>query len=158
MVSAIDMEQRWVFTIKSQDRAGVLTAATAVFSNRGVSLESILGGGSFLTGAESGRFVLCFRATQRKQELLVRTLERLSSVEQVTVYPYFSSQVRAVAIVRLAEAVELKSDRVQVDPIDSSPEGHILLLSGSTSVVEQLIETFKSQNVLLDAAVSVVAV
>ncbi|MGF1482481.1 MAG: hypothetical protein ACFB4I_23895 [Cyanophyceae cyanobacterium] len=152
------MEQRWVFTIKSQDRAGVLTAATAVFSHRGVSLETIFGGGGTLVEVESGRFVLCFRATQRKQELLLRTLERLASVEQVAVHPYSSSQVRAIAIVRLAEAIEFERDGVQVDRIDSGSPERILLLSGSTSAIEQLIATFKSQNVLLDAAVSIVAV
>ena len=149
--------ERWVFVIKSQDQPGVLTTATAVFSNRGVSLETILGSGGGITGTEGGRFVLSFRASQRQQELLLRTLERLSAVKQVLVYPYTSPQLRAIAVVRL-EGIEIAAKNLQVDVIDSDSQSQTLLLTGNTATVEQMIEQFKAQNRLLDVAISIVAI
>jgi len=40
-----DAQQRWVFVVRALNRPGTVTAAAAVFSNRGVSLEGILGSG-----------------------------------------------------------------------------------------------------------------
>ena len=150
--------ERWVFVIKSLDQPGVLTTATAVFSNRGVSLETILGSGGGITGTEGGRFVLSFRASQRQQELLLRTLERLSAVKQVQVYPYTSPQLRAIAVVRLVQGMEVNAKDVQVDVIDADSQSQTLLLTGSTATVEQMVEQFKAQNRLLDVALSIVAV
>ena len=150
--------ERWVFVIKSQDQPGVLTTATSVFSNRGVSLETILGSGGSVTGTEEGRFVLSFRASKRQQELLLRTLERLSAVKQVQVYPYTSPQLRAIAVVRLAQGMEVTAKDVQVEVIDADSQSQTLLLTGSTSIVEQMVEQFQSQNRLLDVALSIVAV
>ena len=149
--------ERWVFVIKSQDQPGVLTTATAVFSNRGVSLETILGSGGGITGTEGGRFVLSFRASKRQQELLLRTLERLSAVKQVQVYPYTSPQLRAIAVVRL-EGIEIAAKNLQVDVIDSDSQSQTLLLTGNTATVEQMVEQFKAQNRLLDVAISIVAI
>ncbi len=67
-------EQRWVFVVKALDQPGTLTAAASVFSNRGISLEAVLGSGIASTVIEDGRLILSFRATKRKQEMLLRAL------------------------------------------------------------------------------------
>lgn len=150
--------ERWVFAIKSQDRPGVLTAAAAVFSHRGVSLETILGSGGAATGTEEGRVMLSFRASKRQQEMLLRIIERLATVEQVQAYPYNSPQVRAIAVLRLAQAMKPEAKNVQIEIIQADSQSQTLLLTGSTSVVEEMLQQFKVQGVLLDVAVSVMAV
>ena len=61
--------QRWVFVVRALDKPGTLTATAVVFSNRGVSLESILASGIAPTTLEEGRLILIFRATPEKKRV-----------------------------------------------------------------------------------------
>jgi acetolactate synthase small subunit len=145
-------EQRWVFVVRALDQPGTLTAAASVFSNRGVSLEAILGSGIAATAIEEGRLILSFRATERKQEMLLRALERLSSVLQVTSYLYDDPKLRAIAIAKVSslQDISFDSEAIVVETIATSPDGLRLLLTGSTVAVEQVIQTLRQASVLLD--------
>ncbi len=153
-------EQRWVFVIKAQDKPGALTAAASVFSTRGVSLDTIAGGQMTGTGVDGGRIVLSFRATQRKQDMLLRVVERLSAVLQVDCYPYSSPELRAIAIVQVSTAADpdWETIDVQTEIISENNDSRRMLLTGSTSAVEQRVEMLREQNALLDVAMSVMAV
>ncbi|HEY9643806.1 MAG TPA: hypothetical protein V6C57_25170 [Coleofasciculaceae cyanobacterium] len=145
-------EQRWVFVVKALDRPGSLTAVASVFSNRGISLEAILGSGIAATTLEEGRLILSFRATERKKEMLLSALERLSSVLQVTGYPYDDPRLRAIAIAKVSSLQDILFDpeAIQVETIATSPDGLRLLLTGSTLAVEQVIHRLRQEAVLLD--------
>lgn len=152
-------EVRWVFAIKAQDKPGALTAAAGVFSNRGVSLETILGSGISLTGTSS-RIVLSFRATERKKNMLLRAMERLAAVLQVECYTYESPELRAIAVVRVAaeSGVDWDAAEVQTEVVSQGNGSQTLLLTGETLVVEQVIERLRDRDALLDVVVSVMAV
>lgn len=146
-------EQRWVFVVKALDQPGTLAAAASVFSNRGVSLEAILGSGIASTAIEDGRLILSFRATERKKEMLLRALERLASVLQVKDYPYADANLRAIAIAKVSSLKNILLDldtAVQTETISQTAEEQVLLLTGSTSAVEQVIQALRQQSVLLD--------
>lgn len=155
-------EQRWVFAIKAQDKPGALTATAGVFSNRGISLETTLCSGMTLASRDrdGGRIVLSFRATQRRKDMLLRTVERLSAVLQVDCYPYSSPQIRAIAVVRVSSTAgsDGETPDVQAEIISEGNESQTMLLSGSTLAVEQFVETLRERNVLLDVTMSVMAV
>jgi acetolactate synthase small subunit len=152
-------EERWVFVIKAQDKPGALTAAAGVFSNRGVSLETILGSGITLAGTDGGRIVLSFRATEYKKDMLLRVLERLSAVQQVNCYIYSSPELRAIAVVRVSGTdTAWETSDVQTEIVSQSEDSRTMLLTGVTPAVEQVIETLREHNALLDVAMSVMAV
>jgi len=153
-------EQRWVFVIKAQDQPGALTAAAGVFSNRGVSLETILGSGMNSTSIGVGRFVLSFRAAERKKDMLLRVVERLSTVIQVDCYHYSSSVLRAIAVVRVSSATDInwEASDVQMEIVSKDTDSQTMLLTGGTPAVEQWVETLRERNTLLDVAMSVMAV
>jgi len=151
-------EQRWVFVVRAIDQPGTLTAAASVFSNRGISLEAILGSGIASTAIEEGRLILSFRATKRKKEMLLRALERLSSVLQVTDYSYDDPRLRTIAIAKVSnlENIWLDSEVIQVETIATSPDGLRLLLTGNTLAVEQGIQMLRQEGVLLDLVTAVI--
>ena len=153
-------EQRWVFVVKCVDRPGVLTAAASVFSNRGVSLEAILSSGIAATSIETGRLILSFRATDRKKEMLLRALGRLSSVLQVDHYPYDDPALRSIALAKVSSpaAIEFSSDRVQVEKISETAEGSLLLLTGDPVAVESVLKTLRQQSLLLDLVTAAIAI
>ncbi|MBI4785022.1 MAG: hypothetical protein HY785_27520 [Oscillatoriophycideae cyanobacterium NC_groundwater_1537_Pr4_S-0.65um_50_18] len=145
-------EQRWVFVVKALDQPGTLTAAASVFSNRGISLEAVLGSGIASTVIEEGRLILSFRATERKQDMLLRALERLSSVLQVTSYLYDDPRLRTIAIAKVSslQDISFDPDLIQMETIATSPNSLRLLLTGSTLAVEQVVQTLRQASVLLD--------
>ena len=153
-------EQRWVFVVKCLDRPGVLTAVTSVFSNRGVSLETILSSGIAATSLETGRLILSFRATDRKKEMLLRALGRLSSVLQVDHYLYDDPALRSIALAKVSSptAIEFSSDLVQMETISETPEGALLLLTGNPIAVESLLNTLRQQSLLLDLVAAAIAI
>jgi acetolactate synthase small subunit len=153
-------EQRWVFVVKCVDRPGVLTAAASVFSNRGVSLEAILSSGIAATSIETGRLILSFRATDRKKEMLLRALGRLSSVLQVDHYLYDDPALRSIALAKVSSptAIEFSSDRVQVEKISETAEGSLLLLTGDPVAVESVLKTLRQQSLLLDLVTAAIAI
>lgn len=153
-------EQRWVFVVRALDKPGTLTAVAAVFSNRGVSLESILGSGIAMTTIENGRLILRFSATEARQILLRRALERLSSVTRVKVYPYEDDRLRAIAVAKLSPEASLARLPVAVEheAIAQSDRHQIVLFSGKTTAVDTAIAQLRQANQLEDVVMSSITV
>jgi len=151
--------QRWVFVVRALDKPGTLTATAVVFSNRGVSLESILASGIAPTTLEEGRLILIFRATPEKKELLHRTLERLSIIFRVDVYPYDDDRLRAIAVAKLHQEMAIApNDHYSVEQIAQTASGHIVMLTGPPSIVETAIAELRDQGNLQDIVMSYITV
>ncbi|MGB3297342.1 MAG: hypothetical protein WBA76_03655 [Phormidesmis sp.] len=152
--------QRWVFVVRAINKPGSLTAAASVFSNRGVSLESILGSGIDTTTEEDGRMLFSFRATQKKQDLLKRSLERLPSITQVAAYAYEDKRLRAIAVARLLPNARVNNDAedLYVETISRNEASSLLLLSGGTMAVEEAIAHFRARQQLKDVVMSAITV
>lgn len=153
------VDQRWVFVVRALDKPGTLTATAAAFSNRGVSLESILASGIAPTTLEDGRLILIFRATPKKKELLQRTLERLSIIFQVEAYTYDDERLRAIAVAKLNRAVAIAAnENFFVENIAQTESGHIVMLTGPPSMVENAISELRRQGDLKDVVMSYITV
>ncbi|ASC69586.1 hypothetical protein XM38_005130 [Halomicronema hongdechloris C2206] len=152
--------QRWVFVVRALDHPGTLTAAAAVFSQRGVSLEGILGSGITPTTPEDGRLILTFRATEKKQALLHRTLERLSSIFQVDAYTYDDERLRAIAVAKLSLDAALTSDgdNVSVETIRQTTTDQMVMVTGTPLAVEEAIEHCRHHEQLQDVVMSYITV
>ena len=152
-------EQRWVFVVRALDRPGTLTATAAVFSNRGVSLESILASGIAPTTLENGRLILIFRATEAKQALLQRTLERLSIIFQVDAYTYDDDRLRAIAVAKLSSAAAIAPTAdYSAETIATTAAGRSVMLTGAPAVIETAISHLREQDSLQDVVVSYITV
>ncbi len=95
-------EPRWVAFVHGADRTGTLTALAGVFSTRGVSFESLT---TSQVGGGVGLIVVTFVATERRQRLLTRTVERLAAVRSVQVRAADDPGVRAAGVVHLPAGV-----------------------------------------------------
>lgn len=152
--------QRWVFVVRAINKPGSLTAAAAVFSNRGVSLEGILGSGIDTATEEDGRMLFSFHATEQKQDLLKRSLERLPSITQVAAYPYEDKRLRAIAVARLLPNARVNNDAedLYIETISRGEASSLLLLSGGTMAVEDAIAHFRAHEQLEDVVMSAITV
>jgi acetolactate synthase small subunit len=154
------VNQRWVFVVRALDRPGTLTAAAAVFSNRGVSLEGILGSGIAPNTVENGRLLFSFRATEPKQALLKKALERLSSVFQVEAYHYDDERLRAIAVAKLSQSAKLTQDDEGyfVETIAQTACDRVVMLTGSPRAVDDAVAQFRQQGHLKDVVMTYIAV
>ncbi|MFK8183432.1 MAG: hypothetical protein AB8B99_08655 [Phormidesmis sp.] len=152
--------RRWIFVAQALNQSGTLTAAASVFSNRGVSLEGILGSGIDTATAEDGRLLFSFRATEEKMGLLKRSLQRLPSIFKVTAYPYEDERLRAIAIAKLIPTADLKlhSQGLSTETILTEETSVLLFISGKTEAVETAIAHFRSQQQLQDVVMSTITV
>ena len=152
--------QRWVFVVQSLNKPGTLTAAAAVFSNRGVSLEGVLGSGIDSTTVDGGRILFCFRATEPKQAMLKRAIERLSSIFQVDAYAYEDERLRVIAVAKLTPEARVGNDseELYVETISRDSAASLLLLSGRATAVEAAIADFREQQQLQDVVISAITV
>ncbi|MGV8966309.1 MAG: hypothetical protein ACOH2F_08515 [Cellulomonas sp.] len=75
---------------------------TSVFSTRGVSFVSLATGA---VDGDVGTIAVTFRASPRRQQLLVRTVERLSVIGSVEVRSPADPAVRAAGVVRMPVGV-----------------------------------------------------
>ncbi len=151
--------QRWVFVVQALDKPGTLTAAAAVFSNRGVSLEGILGSGIAPMTAEGGRLVISFCATEHKQKLLRRALERLSSIFHVAVYTNDDERLRAIAVAKLGPHTAIKPIAdYQIETILQTDTERVVMLTGLPTDVDAALDYFRQQQQLLDVVTSYITV
>lgn len=152
--------QRWVFVVRALDKPGTLTAAAAVFSNRGVSLEGVVGSGIAPTTAADGRLIFCFYATEQKQVLLYRALERLSTIFQVDVYTYDDKRLRAIAVAKLSPTAKIASDddEYTIETIAKTKTERTVMLTGTPLAVEDAIAQFRQQDQLNDVVMSYITV
>lgn len=151
--------RRWIFVIRLWDRPGALAAMASVFSDRGISLESIVGHGA---AVESGKgiIVVSFTATDRKKQMALRALERLSRVISVSEYTYESPNLRKTALVHLRRGFPanlLKSQGVVSELIGSDSENEIFLLAGLPATLDEVLERLEESKVLVDSVYSVIA-
>lgn len=102
VVAAPDGTEAWVVLVRGEDRPGTLTAVTGVFSDRGVSFDSLATGG---VDGDVGTIAVTFRATPRRQAVLVRTVARLAAVRDVLVRRADDPAVRAAGVVRMPAGV-----------------------------------------------------
>lgn len=94
-------KKHWVFRVDVADRAGALTSIASAFSNRGISIETVVGHGTAFPGAGGGAVVVTFWCSEAEKDEIVRVVGRLSKVRSLEEHPYESESLRKSALVRV---------------------------------------------------------
>lgn len=155
--------QTWLFIVRVQDKPGVLTRMASVFSNRGVSLDSITGHGAL--GNILGTLIITLRATEKKKNELERTLRRVNDITSVMVYDYNHAHLRKSSLVCLkAGFEEMKKkwidwqEETGLELVKSGEGDSVYLITGKPITVDALVEKLIKEELLLDIVSSTIAV
>jgi len=144
-------DDRWVVLVHGADRPGTLTALTSVFSTRGVSFESLATGA---VDGDVGTIAVTFRASLRRQQMLVRTVERLSVIRSVEVRSADDPAVRAAGVVRMPDGVDFAPPSgTAVRWSGDASAGQPVLVEGSLHDVSVVVEHARAQGAALTATV-----
>lgn len=154
--------RRWVFMLRLSSRAGVLSALTAVFADRGVSIET-LNAHDASAGGPLGSAVLTFAATAAKKDYLARLLRRLSVVTDVAEYRYEdAAHARKSVTARVTlSGADLRAglpSLVLCDVIVESPGETTALLLGPPPLLDHVLSSLDERGLLQSSDASVVVV
>lgn len=154
--------RRWVFLLRLRSRAGVLSALTAIFADRGVSIET-LNAHDAGVGGPLGSAVLTFAATAAKKDYLARLLGRLSVVTEVTEYRYEDAahtrkSVTARVGISEADLRALLPPTVMCDVISEAPGQTVVLLLGPPPLVDHVLLLLEQRQLLQAGDASMIVV
>ena len=159
---ADDQQKRhWVFRVHLADRAGALTSIASAFSNRGISIETVVGHGAAYTASHDGALVATVWCTEEQKDEIVRVVRRLSKVLSLEEHPYDSESLRKSAIVRVTRRlvprdVAGRETFLTCEPMRDDRGVFTYFLAGSPSELDPILARLGDEGVLEDIVYSVV--
>jgi len=160
-------KRRWLFALKVRDRPGTVTAVASVFSNRGVSMQMLLGSTLHAVAADAiDLLVVCEAAEPRRKELH-RTLGRLANVVAIACHPFDSPKLRAVALAHVDPRVAARGaglaevateESVAFAPVLCDDDHETWTLMAPPAQVERCLERLREAGALLDVTMTVIPV
>jgi acetolactate synthase small subunit len=154
-------EKHWVFRVHVADRAGALTSIASAFSNRGISIETVVGHGATYTTVHDGAVVVTFWCTEEEKNHIVRVVSRLAKVLYLEEYPYDSERLRKSALVHVSRRlrprdVAGRETFLTCELMGEERDVFTYFLAGSPSELDPILARFAKQKILLDIVYSVV--
>ena len=154
-------KKHWVFRVGVADRAGALTSIASAFSNRGISVETVVGHGTAYPGAPGGAVVATFWCSESEKDAIVRVVARLSKVTSLEEHPYESGSLRKSALVRVARPlappdVAGRETFLTCELVKSERGTFTYFLAGSPSELDPVLARFVDQGILTDIVYSVI--
>ena len=155
--------EKWIFSLKLRNSAGVLSALTALFADRGVSIESLSAQGGGAAGAAQGTAVLTFAASEARKSHLARLLERLASVQEVTEYRYDDAgHARKSTLARVTMPAEDLKARLPAailcDVVSEAEDQTLALLLGPPPALDSLLAELAAEDAISEMDSTVIVV
>jgi hypothetical protein len=154
-------KKHWVFRVGVADRAGALTSIASAFSNRGISIETVVGHGTAYPGAPGGAVVATFWCSESEKDAIVRVVGRLSKVTTLEEHPYESESLRKSALVRVTRRltppdVAGREAFLTCELMREERGTSTYFLAGSPSELDPVLARFVEQGILADIVYSVI--
>ena len=154
-------KHHWVFRAHVLDRAGALTSIASAFSNRGISIDTVVGHGFEERAGVDGSVVLTFHCTEQEKNIMVRKVKRLSKVKHLEEHPYDSQSLRKSAIIganRRLTPRDVAGDEsfLTCELVHEDSSGWTYFLAGSPSELDQVLGRLETDGAVTDIVYSVV--
>jgi len=153
-------KKQWVFHVRVADRAGALTSIASAFSNRGISIETVVGHGAAHTATHDGAVVATLWCTEAEKEQIVRVVRRLSKVISLEEHPYDSDSLRKSALVHVARRltprdVAGRQTFLTCELMKEDRGTFTYFLAGSPNELDPVLARFAQEGILSDIVYSV---
>jgi hypothetical protein len=154
-------KKHWVFRVGVADRAGALTSIASAFSNRGLSIETVVGHGTAYPGAPGGAVFATFWCTEEEKNEIVRVVGRLSKVTSLEEHPYESESLRKSALVRVTRRlappdVAGRAAFLTCELVREDRGVFTYFLAGSPCELDPVLARFAKEEILKDIVYSVI--
>jgi len=155
------VKKHWVFRVRVADRAGALTSIASAFSNRSVSIDTVVGHGGDHTPTHDGTIVVTFWCTEQEKDEMVRVCRRLSKVASLEEHAYDSESLRKSILVHVTRRltprdVAGRETFLTCELMKEERGGCAYFLAGSPSELDPVIASMVDEGILNDIVYSVV--
>lgn len=154
--------QHWFLRVWVHDRAGALTSIASAVSNRGVSIDSVIGHGADKSAGFAGTVLLTFRCNEDEKNAIKRVIRRLSKIKKVEERPYLSENLRKSAVVKVKRElypkdVAGKTRFLTCELMKKDSTGWSYFLAGSPNQIDPVLRKLEKAGLCLDLAYSITA-
>lgn len=154
-------KKHWVFRVHVADRAGALTSIASAFSNRGISIDTVVGHGHALTTSRDGTVVVTFWCTESEKDAIFRIVRRLSKVLSLEEHAYDSEMLRKSAIIAVKRRlvprdVAGRETFLTCELVKEERGVYTYFVAGSPSELDPVLERLIGEGMLTDIVYSVV--
>ena len=161
MATNEEQKKHWVFRVHLADRAGALTSIASAFSNRGISIDTVVGHGASAATRGDGDVVVTFWCTESGKDAIVRIVRRLSKITGLEEHPYDSEILRKSAIVHVTRKltpvdVAGRDTFLTCELIRKDNDAFLYFLAGSPSELDPILNRLGEEDILTDIVYSVV--
>jgi acetolactate synthase small subunit len=155
-------EQHWFFRIWVYDRAGALTSIASAFSNRSISLDSVVGHGSDKSSGCAGTVLVTFTCDEDEKEAIKRVIRRLSKIKKVEEHPYLGDNLRKTCVVKIKRKlapmdVAGETTFLTCELMHHDSTGWTYFLGGSPAQLDPVVHKLKKAAMLVDQVYSITA-
>ena len=154
------MEKKFVLAVYVDNKAGVLTRVSAMFTRRGFNIEAITSGETDIP--EYSRITITMNGDEYVKEQLINQLKKLHVVKKVMVLDD-DPIMRELMLIKVHNKVKDRSDIMtavdvfRANVIDYSPEAMCIEVTGSPSKMDAFIKLMQPFGILEMCRTGIVA-
>lgn len=155
-------ERHWFFRIWVYDRAGALTSIASAFSNRGISLDSVVGHGADKAAGCDGTVLVTFTCSEDEKDAIKRVVKRLSKIKRVEEHRYLADYLRKTVVVKVSRKlrpldVAGENAFLTCEEMHHDSTGWTYFLGGSPSQLDPILRKLERDSLLLDQVFAITA-
>ena len=154
------MESKFVIAVYVDNKAGVLTRVTAMFTRRGFNIDELTVGET--ENPECSRITIAMKGDVYAKEQLISQLKKMLVVKKVAVLEEEPIK-RELMLIKVSNKAEYRSDIMtavdvfRASVIDYSPEGMCIEVTGSPSKIDAFVKLMQPFGILEMCRTGIVA-
>ena len=154
------MESKFVIAVYVDNKAGVLTRVTAMFTRRGFNIDALTVGET--ENPECSRITIAMKGDMYAKEQLISQLKKMLVVKKVAVLEEEPIK-RELMLIKISNKTEFRSDIMtavdvfRASVIDYSPEGMCIEVTGSPSKIDAFVKLMQPFGILEMCRTGIVA-
>ena len=156
----MDKQKKFVIAVYVENKAGVLTRVSGMFTRRGFNIDALTVGET--ERSEYSRITICMSGDQYAKEQLVNQLKKLMVVKKVEVLEDEPIQ-RELMLIKVSNEAKNRNDIMtavdvfRASVIDYSTEGMCIEVTGSPSKIDAFVKLMQPFGILEMCRTGVVA-
>ena len=154
------MENKFIIAVYVENKSGVLTRVTGMFTRRGFNIDTLTVGAT--EREEFSRITICMRGDKYVQEQIIHQLKKLLVVKKVELIEEEPIQ-RELMLIKVSNDAQYRSDIMtavdvfRASVIDYSTDGMCIEVTGSPSKIDAFVKLMQPFGILEMCRTGIVA-
>lgn len=155
-------KQRVVIAVYVENKYGVLTRVTSMFTRRGFNIDTLAVGETEIP--DYSRITISLNADESEKKAIVNQLKKLYNVKKVVVIPSDTGIRRELLLLKVKNSSETRSDvkdcieAFRAKIVDYNSESLVIEMTGDTPKVSAFVENMKPFGIIEMCRTGIVAI